>query len=351
MVKSARIQSQRRIPMKHSTTRRGLLASAVAFAAAVALAACSGGTSSPSSGSTVDNVSLTIGAVQPTAAFSLAKIATDNDLWPKGLDVKSLVIDSSSSAGTLATNRVQFAIAASPQMDIAAANANVNYRWVGEWQNPSDFQFIAAAGRPDLASLKGAKIGVTFAGSTTDILAQSALLSAGLSKSDYTITPLQSVGAMTAAFSAGTIQGFVLPSSIVQPLVKKISGSSVVQNFQTPDFPWIGAGILVNGDFAKQHPVAVQNVLRGLDAALDLLRSNPTAAKKSLGQFIGVTDEAQVDAQYQSLLNTFSKQVEPVESSDLKTIYEHLRQVTGNDKLSDQLAEKLPDQSYLKAIR
>jgi ABC-type nitrate/sulfonate/bicarbonate transport system substrate-binding protein len=345
--------------MFSKTSTRAALLGLVAAPALLALVACTTGptpTLAPTEGTTapLEELSVAIGVAAPVGQSSLVQIATDNDLWPENIDVQWSSVQGGQAPGLLGTGSLQFYIGSAPGLDLAAANSAAGgeplFKWVGEWVNPSDFQFLARDGIDSLEDLKGKSIGVTAPGSTLDTLARSILLSeAGLTASDFTITPLQTVGAIVGAFTAGTIDALVLPGTTVSALLQSVPGASVVYDYQTAGFPWVGQGIFVNTAWAQAHPAGVTQILESLDAALQVVWDDPESAKASLATYISSSDQANTDLQFEGLQDALLPHIRAVSVDTLKTVYGHVREVTSAPGLNDEFAAKMTDASYLEA--
>lgn len=299
------------------------VASAVTIAAAT-LAACGvRGKSAPDAD--VGATTVTIGIAAPVALYALPAIADAEKLWPADVHVRWSVVNPGTVTSMIATGQVQMLITATPQADVAAYTSHAPLGWIAQYQDPADFEMIAAPGIHSAAGLRGKVIAITAPGSSTQYLSQVILHQAGLGPGSYKLLPLGSVPAQVAAFAGGMAQAAVLPSSLAQGLLGQVRGSTVVYDCYARKVPWIGAGILAYLPWARQHPAAAESVLAGLNAALGFLHARPAAAEPIVTKFAPAKTQAADRLQFAYVLDRTPDRLQPVSLASLESVYATIR--------------------------
>lgn len=324
---------------------RALVGAAALALATTSLAGCgSKSGSSDSAGVTT----VTIGIAAPVAQYALPAIADAEHLWPKGIKVKWSVLNAGTITSSIATGKIQMALGSAPQYDVAAYTAHTKVAWIANFQDPADFQMIARPGINSVSDLKGKVVAITAPGSSTQYLSQAALFKAGLKPGDYKLSPLGSTPAMVSAVVGGTAQALVLPSSVVQPLLKQIPGSKMVYDFYDEKVPWLGGGVIAYTPWASSHSAATVAVLKGLNAALGFVHSNPTDAEPIVSKFAATKDQAAADLQFKYLVDRTPTTLQPVKVSTLKSIYATIRDANDGDGPTDSFADSFYDNKYVE---
>lgn len=327
---------------------------------AVLLAACSsnaasstgaGSSAAAKSGSTASKVTtVNIGIAAPVALYALPAIADAAHLWPSNVDVHWTVMTAATDISALATGKIQMLIGAPPQADADAYNSHLPIAWIANFQDPADFQMIVRPGINSLTDLKGKVIAETSPGTTTQYLAEVALAKAGLTPSQYTLDPIGSVPTMVSAFVGGTVQAFVLPSSVVQPLLTEVPGSKMLYDFYTQKVPWIGGGVIGYLPWAKQHSAATVSVLKGLSSALGFLHSHQSAAEPIVSKFAPSKTQAAANLQFKFLVQRTPSQLQPVALSTLESMYKDIRDANGGKGPTSAFAKTMYDNTWVDQL-
>ncbi len=163
------------------------------------------------------------------------------------------------------------------------------------------------------ADLAGLTIATPQLGNTQDVAARNWLTDQGLTADvdgggDVSIKPQSNSDAL-AAFSSGDIDGAWVPEPWVSSFVA--NGAHVLQNEADlwPNGEFVTTVILCRTDFIDQHPDAVTALIKGHLAALDLIASDPAAAKDAVNLALaGLTgssiDPAILDAAWENVTFT-----------------------------------------------
>lgn len=327
-------------------------ASAIAILAATTLAACGsapgrGASAAELAGQAGGPPTVTIGIAAPVALYALPAIADAERLWPPDIRVRWSVLSAATIPAEIETGRIQMVITAAPQLDAAAYASHAPIGWIASYQDPADFEMIAAGGINSVAGLRGKVIAVTAPGSSTQYLSQAAAFRAGLDAGSYRLLPLGSVPAQAAAFAGGMAQAAVLPSSLARPLLSEVRGAKIVYDFYTRKVPWIGAGVLAYLPWAKRHPAEATAVLAGLNAALGFLHAHPAAAEPVVTKFAPAKTQAADNLQFRYVIDRTPDRLQPVSLATLESVYATIRQADNGQGPTSAFARTFIDNTFV----
>jgi NitT/TauT family transport system substrate-binding protein len=282
---------------KRNTTKSGVFVGVIVVCLSLVSACSSSGTQSSSSTASA-TTSVTI-AVNSSVVADIEPFLAQEAGYFKQVGLKVSLVNASSSLllANLASGRVQFGVLGSPQPEIAAMSG-APLKWVGVWSDKSTQQLIAQPGITSLKQLAHKTIGITSAGSTTDIYARLAVEKAGLNPSEVTFQPLQSASELAAAFAGGSIDATAISPPSSTASLKSRPGSKVLLNFATSDnYPW-WQGLVAYMPWANSHPDATTKVLEAIARSVKLYRHDPDEAKSLISTTAKVTNPAQLQEAY-----------------------------------------------------
>jgi NitT/TauT family transport system substrate-binding protein len=136
------------------------------------------------------------------------------------------------------------------------------------------------------ADLKGKKIATPQLGNTQDVALRTWLNKNGLHETkdggDVTIVPEDNPTTLTA-FETGAIDGAWVPEPYASRLVAD-GGGKILVNEATlwPGGQFVTTLLEVKKSFLDAHADVIQNLIKGLSAAIDLIKANPTQAQKDV---------------------------------------------------------------------
>ncbi len=196
--------------MKRTTRLTTLVATIVSLAVMSACGSSSGGSGSDAS------PSIKIGLVQAQDFIHAmpARVGVAQGFFKdEGLDV-SVVDFSAGSDLTKAMAGGSVDVGAATGLDAVSASAhNIALQAFYGVYSDSPMALIVPTGSKltGFADLKGAKVGISKAGSLTDFVTRAALAKVGMTVDDVTEVPLGDPGSTMAAMDHGEIDAFVLP--------------------------------------------------------------------------------------------------------------------------------------------
>lgn len=298
---------------------------ALVSAVLVVTAAC-GSTDSAANGDEPTKVNVYY--TSPLTQNALASVAADNNLFPDDVDVKVEGGDSTVGVTLASSGRTQFYINTAPMTE-NIAHGGAKLKWAASWQDGLNGLFIGRDGVKTLADMKGRTLGIAQPGLTLSVIANSALVDAGVESGDYKTVSLGTVPAMAGAFAAGSIQGVVLDRMSAMRLLDEVEGSQILFDYAT-DMPFVGTGVSVNTDWLAKNEDAAISVLKGLQAALQLIFDDPDAAKPSISKVTGIQPGKELDAVVQDFIDHSNRELKPVSNEQLEQSMNAL-QLDGNE--------------------
>ena len=157
-----------------------------------------------------------------------------------------------------------------------------------------------------LSDLKGKILGVTLAGSTTDLAARMLLQQAGMQPGkDIQITHLQGMPDMITALSQGRIDAGIV--SAPTTLRARQAGLKELVDITARNIPMIHAGLATTRDFIKSNPDKVRRYVQAYIEATKIARTDPETTKQVIGKWTKTDNKEDLDETY----NTYVKAWEP----------------------------------------
>lgn len=169
--------------------------------------------------------------------------------------------------------------------------------------------------------LKGLTLASPQLGNTQDVALRAWLREKGFETDDagggdVSIQP-QANGEALAAFVSGDIDGAWVPEPFATRFIQEGGGHVLVDERDLwPDGEYVTTQLVVRTAFLEDHPDVVKNIIEGLADAIDLIHSDPAAAKELTNKGIeAITDKplptAVLDAAWDNLVFT----LDPIASS------------------------------------
>jgi ABC-type nitrate/sulfonate/bicarbonate transport system substrate-binding protein len=256
---------------------------AACCAATAAVAACSSAASSSSSSSagsaTTQQSStspVTIAYTAPVADQLLPLITDKAGLFAKyGVPVTVTYLPQTAALDGLVGGKIQMSVFDSPAPEVAVADGE-QIKWIAEWENHADLFLLGRPGIASVSDLAGKPVAETVAGSTTAVLTQVSLKTAGVLTSAH-LEPLGNVGATLSAFQSGSVQATIAGPPNQTTLLKAVPGAKILVDYSN-SIPWVGGGLAASMSWASAHKTETVNILRALSAGEQYFKSNQAAA-------------------------------------------------------------------------
>ncbi len=272
----------------------------------------------------------------------VALAATQSPLWmgqatgafeQQHLKVDMQYIDSTVSVNALIAKEIDVIIQSASSVITADLNGGADLVYVGSGSNHSQGEMLSLPSIKTAADLKGKLVGTDRPGTTTDYYTQVTLKLLGLQPSDVQLRPIGSTNIVFQALQSGQIQaGCMTPP---QSLQSEASGFTALQN--TYAVPYQGSGPVISHRRIQELAPALIRFLVGYRAGMQAFVDQPDLAKKTIGQYAKITDQAVLDQTY-----NFHRTSNPFQM-DLKPTMEGIQQMI------DFLAPSMPAAKNAKA--
>jgi NitT/TauT family transport system substrate-binding protein len=178
------------------------------------------------------------------------------------------------------------------------------------------YGLVARAGTPytDLKSLKGQKVGITSAGSSTDNMIRFAIKQTGLdADKDFELLGIGTSGAMEPAIATGAIAAGMLTSPDFQAFMYKTDKYKVVDDYTKVPYPTFS--VLAMDSWLKKNPETARGVAKGLVRALQLVHADPGVVREYVKRVYPKFEDGlveQVVADSERVLSPDGRMTEPV---------------------------------------
>ncbi len=207
------------------------------------------------------------------------------------------------------------------------------------------YVFMVAKDISSLADLKGKKVGVSSAGSTSDIATRVGLAQKGLDPDkDVVIVPAGSSQNRTAALLNGSIQG-----GLGEPPGSFASGAQglhVLFEMASPKLPVVNNGIAVKKTFAASSRDVVQRYVDSLVQAIAALRKDKAGGMEILRTEMKVDDQSTLSRTYDYAMGLFSE----LPYAKAEHLADSVRVLGAkNDKIKQYDLSKMLDESFVKS--
>lgn len=277
---------------------RRVSARACGYAAVVAGAGLlSVGTAASASAASMPSV--TLDYVAPVSDLQLPLVAEQLGYFKKyGVNVSVNLLPQAQVIPALVSGQVQIAAFQAPAPEVQLANGTP-LKWLMQWENHSDSALIARNGITSVSQLAGKTIGITSAGSSSQILTQLSLKQAGNVTAN--LEPLGSVSAMASAFQSGAIDATIVSPPQDYVLVKQVPDAKILVNYHTQS-AWPGGGLAALSSWTSKNQATTTKVIEGMIAAINYIKANPNPAAK----IIAKSDDLTVPQALAGLKSTIS---------------------------------------------
>jgi len=320
-----------------------------ALAPLLALAACGGApsasSSAPASGAPQARAVHIAYATQTATALPIF-IARDAGIFKShGIDADiTYSRDGAAAIAALVGGDVQFIVVGDPNLTNAVLQgADIEYL---AW--PAHTVQIVIVGQPGLTGvpdLKGKTVGVTAAGSTTDLFVQALLRRSGLEpKRDVNVVAVGGSSETLAAFTSKRIDAAAFATPFDAQAIAK--GGQVLFDFRKSDYTYAQSGLAVKRTFAKSNAGLVADVVRSYVEAVDRFKKDPQLAVQILMREFSVSDQRLAQDSYELANAAVDPDVTP-RASDEQSLLKLL--AVSNPKAASAKPEDFYDDSFAKA--
>lgn len=297
-------------------TRRPLQRKWAARAAALSLiaglvTACGGGSGSSSASGTATGASnqpvdITIVDGSTAASAVLPYYAQTAGIFKKyNINATVKFVGAPLAMPELGSGKAQFGALGAPQPEEVGQSGS-GVKWLGVWDQLSNFQLVVGPGIHSVADLKGKAIGISTTGSVTNTFAMWVLQKHNIAPNAARYVPLQSSSGIVSGFIGGQVDALLLSPPNSTKAAKGRKGSSVLLSTDTPDYAWPFNGLAGNMAWVESHKDATVRVMEAMTEALKKFRTDAAGAEKAIAAAVPGTPADEVAASYKSALAVFA---------------------------------------------
>jgi ABC-type nitrate/sulfonate/bicarbonate transport system substrate-binding protein len=136
--------------------------------------------------------------------------------------------------------------------------------------------------------LRGKVLGMSTAGSLTDILLREGLRLNGISEKDVTILPIGDLGARLSGLQTGRVHGVIIAG--IQTLTASKMGFKTLIDYSKLPLEIAGSGILVRRSYVGKNPDITMKFLKAWIEGVYLFKAKPDFALGVLKKYVATQD-------------------------------------------------------------
>jgi ABC-type nitrate/sulfonate/bicarbonate transport system substrate-binding protein len=266
-----------------------------------------------------------------------------------GLDVETIYLRSSNLQMTaMATGEVQFGSSGGAPV-LSAVSGGQDLKIVASPSNRLSYDVVVRPEIKEAKDLRGKRFGVTNIGGTTWMAAILALEHLGLdaNRDHVRINAIGNQTILAQAIEAGTIDATLLDPFLSRRLKQK--GLPTLTELYRAQIPFVNTSVVVNNNFFRQRPDAVENVLKSLIEAQAFIASpnNKAAVIKTVMHHMQITDPALAEEGYHDLM--FGIEKKPYPSADSLRNVQRIMALL-NPKVSSIKVEEIVDGRFIRKL-
>jgi ABC-type nitrate/sulfonate/bicarbonate transport system substrate-binding protein len=238
----------------------------------------------------------------PSVNVSMLWITKEAKLFERnGIDAEVLFLDPSLVQKAMITGEVQLAMMTGGLM-APPKLAGVDLVMLAGFVNKYVFRLVV---RPEINSplhLKGKRAGISPLGSAADRGLRLLLMKWGLNP-EKDMVFLQMGGGGEPARIAGLIANSIDATLINPPSHKKAveAGMKILTNMEDMDIHLQHIGLVSSQRWQSKNLDAARRIMKSFVDGIHVMRTNPAVAKRALGKYIKITNDAELDETYQLL--------------------------------------------------
>ena len=258
-----------------------------------------------------------------TVSNAMLWVTREAKLFQKnGLDVELLYLQTTLGQNALIAGEVQLGVFSGSLMSAARIQGADNVMVVSFLNHPI-YRLVVRPGINSVEDLRGKRLGITRFGTVTDWNTRLLLSKLGLNPDkDVTIVQVGDVPILAAALVAGkSVDGAILQTPYYQKAVA--AGLKILANMEEMNIPLQQTGIVTTERYIAKSPDMVRRVVKSVVEGIHFMRNHPEASKRTLGKYMQIRDEKELEEPYEALRGFI--QIKPYPSPEgFKTILTEL---------------------------
>ena len=245
------------------------------------------GISLPTHAAALDKINVSYGAISGSMAQTW--VAKEARLFDKhGLDVNLVYISGGPrSIMSLIGGSVQF-VNHSGMPALEAYQRGADTALIASPMNQLEHALVVQKNITGTEQLRGKILGMSTAGSLTDILLREGLRLNNIAEKDVTILPVGDLGARLSGLQTGRIHGAIIAG--IQTLTAHKLGFRTLIDYSKLPLEIAGSGILVRRSYVTKNPDLTLRFLKAWIEGLYLLKAKPDFALTVLKKYVASQD-------------------------------------------------------------
>jgi NitT/TauT family transport system substrate-binding protein len=225
--------------------------------------------------------------------------------------------------------------------------AGVDVLIIASFINTFPYSLISIPEIKQVAQLKGTAVAVSRFGSATDLGVRMALAKVGLNP-EKDVTLLQ-IGVQTARFAA--LQSKNVQSTIITPpftLTARKLGYNTLIDMSQLNIPYQLTALLASRSYIKEHPDAVEAVVRAMSEGVHFYKREKEASLKILAKYLKTDDREALEETYREVALKVVPEKPYPSIAGIQTILDEYAK--RNPKVKGARPEEFVDSSFVKKL-
>jgi NitT/TauT family transport system substrate-binding protein len=286
-------------------------------------------------------------------------IAQGQGIFAKhGIEIETIYLRNSNlQMAGLATGDVQIASSGGAPV-LSAVSGGQDLKIVASPSNRLAYDVVVRPEIKEAKDLRGKRFGVANIGGTTWMAAILALDHLGLdaTRDQVRINAIGNQTVLAQAIEAGNIDATLLDPFLSRRMKQK--GLPVVVELHRARIPFVNTSVVVNGNYLREHPDVVENVVRSLLEAQAFIAfpANRNTVLQTMMRQMKLNDPAVLDEGYQDLLVGFEK-IPYASAEGLRNIQRmmgslnpRVSRIKVDDLIDNRVVRKLDESGYIDGL-
>jgi NitT/TauT family transport system substrate-binding protein len=296
-------------------------------------------------------ITFKVGEASPANTFFAIWMAEAAGLYEQnGLDFEIVKMVGGSETGpALSTGKIQLMHIGMSSV-VRANSAGFNVTTIGSLSNVIRSTLFAAPGVNGIEDIKGHEVGISSAGSESELSTVVALQKLGLSRDDITFMEI-GVERLTH-LKNGTVKATMLGEPLRS--VAFAEGITAICDLLAERMPWLYSGLVVDKAYLAENRDAVLKFMRATIEANYLAVADAERAKPVMADALNITDPKNLDITYDNFKTYTPLNAEPtVEGGKniMATVDAANKSDNINDYMDESIHEELRDEGFFETMK
>ncbi|MGB0577857.1 MAG: ABC transporter substrate-binding protein [Alphaproteobacteria bacterium] len=296
-------------------------------------------------------ITFKVGEASPANTFFAIWMAEAAGLYEQnGLDFEIVKMVGGSQTGpALSTGKMQLMHIGMSSV-VRANSAGFNVTTIGSLSNVIRSTLFAAPGVNGIEDIKGHEVGISSAGSESELSTVIALQELGLSRDDITFKEI-GVERLTH-LKNGTVKATMLGEPLRS--VAFAEGITAICDLLAERMPWLYSGLVVDKAYLAENRDAVLKFMRATIEANYLAVADAERAKPVMADALNITDPKNLDITYDNFKTYTPLNAEPtVEGGKniMATVDAANKSDNINDYMDESIHEELRDEGFFETMK